>query len=158
MTSKGNQLQLISQIQPKAKLNVPLKAVYTPTTELFFGVPDFSVTAKPFAWKDLQTNLKVTKVLKCFPKSMERENVPFIIEAVGEMEQVYFEQSNRHTMTSTCYNIHLKPCVTFMNSLPITVVCCVDESPDEYTVEAGETLQLPTVEPGSNFLVIRVCI
>ncbi|CAG9865247.1 unnamed protein product [Phyllotreta striolata] len=153
---QGSHLELISQIPPKGKLNVPLKAVYTPSTELFFGVADFSFTTAPFAWKELQTNLKVVKKLQCFPKNAEKENVPFVIQAIGELEQVYYEQTNRHTMTSTCYNIHLKPCVSFMNYLPVTVVCCVDESPDEFTVEPGDSLQLPTIEPGSNFLVIRI--
>jgi len=29
------------------------------------------------------------------------------MQAVGEIEQVYFENTTRHTMASTVYNIHL---------------------------------------------------
>ncbi|XP_028133900.2 intermembrane lipid transfer protein Vps13 isoform X1 [Diabrotica virgifera virgifera] len=156
MTSKGNQLLLVNTIKPNDKLNVPLKAVYTPTTELFFGVPNYSVTATPFTWKELETNLKVTKILQCYPKTGDNETMPFVIKAVGEMEQVYYEHTTRHTMASTCYNINLRPAVIFKNSLPYNVVCCVDESPDEFTVEPGDTLQLPTVDPGKNCLVFRI--
>lgn len=156
MTSKGNQLELVNKVKPNDKLNVPLKAVYTPTTELFFALSNYSVTVSPFTWKDLQTDLKVTKILQSFPKVQERENIPFVIKVVGEMEQVYYENTNRHTMASTCYNIHLRPAVIFKNALPYNVVCCVDESPDEFLVEPGDTLQLPTVDPGMNSLVFRI--
>ncbi|XP_057669487.1 intermembrane lipid transfer protein Vps13 isoform X2 [Diorhabda carinulata] len=156
MTSKGNQLELVNTVKPNEKLNVPLKAVYTPTTELFFAVSNYSVTVSPFTWKDLQTNLKVTRILQSFPKIQERENIPFVIKVVGEMEQVYYENTNRHTMASTCFNIHLRPAVIFKNGLPYNVICCVDESPDEFVVEPGDTLQLPTVDPGKNSLVFRI--
>ncbi|XP_044259687.1 vacuolar protein sorting-associated protein 13 isoform X2 [Tribolium madens] len=156
MTVRGNELESITTIQPDSHVNIPLKAVYTPTNELFFSVDSYSVTTTPYVWKDLQTNLTVTKTLHCQPKEVELRNEPFIIQAVGEMEQVYFENTSKHTMSSTCYNIHLRPAVVFKNCLPIDIICCIENTVSEVPVEPGKTLLLPNVEPGKSALVIRL--
>lgn len=156
MTAKGNELELLGAAQPGSYLNVPLKAVYTPTNELFFAVSGHSVTSAPYIWKNLQTSVSVTKLLQCPNKEANKGKGPFIIKCVGNMKQVYFEETSRHTMASTCYNIHLRPSVIFKNFLPYDVVCCIDEQADEFEVKAGDTLQLPTLDPGKNVLVIRV--
>ncbi|CAH1965913.1 unnamed protein product [Acanthoscelides obtectus] len=156
MTPKGNILELIGVVQPNSHLNVPLKAVYNPTNELFFGVSGYSVTSSPYVWKDLQTFLDNTKILNCRRKSEEYGEELFVIKAVGEMEQIYYENTARHTMSSVCFNIHLRPAVIFKNCLPLDIVCCVDEKVEEFTVKAGDILQLPSVTPGSNVIVIRL--
>lgn len=156
MTSKGDELELIGTAQPGDYLNIPLKAVYTPTNELFFAVSGYYITSTPYIWKDLQSSLAVTKVLQCPSKDFDRGKAAFTIKCVGIMRQVYFEQTSRHTMASTCYYIHLRPAVIFKNFLPIDVVCCVDEQDEEIEVKAGDTLQLPSVNPGKAVLVIRV--
>lgn len=155
MTSKGNELELIGAVQPNSTLNIPLKAVYTPTNELFFAISEYSITSTPYTWKDLQTKLAVTKILHCSKTSGKGKEL-FIIKAVGEMEQVFFENTSRHTVASTCFNIRLRPAVIFKNFLPLDIVCCIDELAEEFTVNAGDTLQLPSVDPGKNVLVIRV--
>lgn len=155
MTCKGNELELIGAVQPNSTLNIPLKAVYTPTNELFFAVSGYSISSTPYAWKDLQNKLAVTKILQC-TKTSEKGKELFIIKAVGEMEQVFYENTARHTMASTCFNIQLRPAVILKNFLPLDIVCCVDELADEFVVKAGDTLQLPSVDPGKNVLVIRV--
>ncbi|KAJ8937448.1 hypothetical protein NQ314_011837 [Rhamnusium bicolor] len=156
MTSRGNELELIGTVQPNGIINLPLKAVYSPTCELFFTVSGYSVTCTPYVWKDLLTNLTITKLLQCPQKASDKAKGPFVMKVVGEIEQVYFENTSRHTMASACYNIHLRPAVIFKNSLPLDIICCVDELAEEFTVQAGETLQLPNVDPGKNVLVIRL--
>lgn len=89
MTPKGNELELIGEIQPNSVLNVPLKAVYNPTSELFFSVSGYSITNIPFMWKDLQANLTVTRLLHCANKKADRSEM-FIIKAVGKIEQVRY--------------------------------------------------------------------
>lgn len=156
MTSRGNELELITTVDSDSHINIPLNAVYTPTNELFFTVEGYSITTSPYIWKDLQTNLTVKKTLQCSPKNLELGNESFIIQAVGEMEQVYYENTSRHTMLSTCYNIHLRPAVIFKNCLPIDIVCCIENTTTEILVEPGKTLLLPNVEPGKSAMVIRV--
>lgn len=81
-----------------------------------------------------------------------------MFQAVGEIEQVYFELTNRHTMASNCYNIHMRPAVVLKNILPVDIVVCAQGVPIDKQVKAGESLQLPTIEPGSSSIVIRVII
>lgn len=80
MTAKDTELESVAVVEPGASFNVPFKAVYTPTGELFFSVAGYSVTTQSFVWKDLQMNLNVTKNLKCSPKLGEICTDPFIIK------------------------------------------------------------------------------
>jgi vacuolar protein sorting-associated protein 13A/C len=74
------------------------------------------------------------------------------------MEQVYYEKTSKHTMSSTCYNIHLRPAVILKNFLPVDLVCCIQGIPTEKKIKAGESIQMPTAEPGSTGIVLRVSI
>ncbi|ERL94109.1 hypothetical protein D910_11391, partial [Dendroctonus ponderosae] len=133
MTVRGNELELVGSVEPNGTLNLPLKAVYTPTSELFFGISGYSVTTSPYIWKNLQTNMNIVKILQCpvVQTSVDSDKSPFLIKAIGEMEQVYYENTTRHTMASTCYNIHLRPAAIFKNFLPLTIIVCVDELAEE---------------------------
>ena len=48
--------------------------------------------------------------------------------------QVYYENTTRHTMASTCYNIHLRPAAILKNFLPLPIVVCVEELEEEIEV------------------------
>uniref|UniRef100_A0A1B6F8B5 Vacuolar protein sorting-associated protein 13 n=1 Tax=Cuerna arida TaxID=1464854 RepID=A0A1B6F8B5_9HEMI len=155
MTKKGNEVQLVGSVQPHQHLNLPLDAIYTPTNELFFTIEGYSVSIAPFIWKDLQNSLVISKILQCNHKNPE-DLEPFFIQAVGELEQVYFEHSNRHTMSSSCYNIHLRPTVTLKNFLPVDIEVCTQGIIKESHVPSGEMLQIPTAEPGTTTIGIRI--
>lgn len=155
MTKKGNEVQLVGTVEAGKQINLPLQAIYTPTNELFFSVEGYTVSIAPFVWKDLQKSLAMTKLLQCNSKNSE-DKEPFFIKAVGEIEQVYFELSNRHTMASTCYNIHLRPTVILKNFLPVEIICCLQGVATEITLAPGSRIQIPTAEPGSSTIVIRI--
>ncbi|KAL7290198.1 hypothetical protein TKK_0015907 [Trichogramma kaykai] len=78
------------------------------------------------------------------------------IQAVGEIEQVYFENTSRHTMASTIYNVHLYPSVYLKNFLPIDIVICLPGNTQERKVEASTTLQIPTIDPNHSNIVIKL--
>ena len=80
MTTRGNELECIGTIEPNSNFNVPVRAVYTPTGELFFSVSNYSVTNVPFVWKDLQSNVTMTKVLKSSSTNPEEINDCFIFK------------------------------------------------------------------------------
>lgn len=82
MTKRGNEVERLGTVEPDARLNLPLDAVYTPTSIywLFFSVEGYMVSVEPFVWKDLQKTVSMTKVLKC--DSM----------AKGESKDVFFIQ------------------------------------------------------------------
>lgn len=72
------------------------------------------------------------------------------------MEQVYFENTTRHTMASTCYNIHLRPAVLLKNFLPIEIIVCLANTARETQLDPGHRTQVATAEPGSSTIIIRV--
>ncbi|XP_031777535.1 vacuolar protein sorting-associated protein 13 isoform X3 [Nasonia vitripennis] len=79
-----------------------------------------------------------------------------VLQVVGEIEQVYFENTSRHTMASTIYNVHLYPSIYFKNFLPIDIIICLPGNTQERRVEASTTLQIPTVDPNNSSIVIKL--
>jgi hypothetical protein len=59
-------------------------------------------------------------------------------------------------MSSTCYNICLRPAVILKNYLPVELICCIQGIPTEKKIKAGESIQMPTAEPGNTVIVLRV--
>lgn len=80
MTQRGNELECIATVEPGHTYNVPFKAVYSRTNELFFSVNGYSVTTTPFIWKDLQLNISSSKILQCASKNEEETKQPLIIK------------------------------------------------------------------------------
>ncbi|XP_015115234.1 vacuolar protein sorting-associated protein 13 isoform X2 [Diachasma alloeum] len=159
MTKRGNEVECVGTVEPDKKLNLPLDAVYTPTNIywLFFSVDGYMVSVEPFVWKDLQKTVSMTKVLKCDSRGKGDGNRDvFFIQAVGEIEQVFFENTSRHTMASTIYNIHLYPAVYLKNFLPIDILIELPGSVEEMLVKASETLQLPVIDPSNSNIVIKL--
>ncbi|XP_023247319.1 vacuolar protein sorting-associated protein 13 [Copidosoma floridanum] len=78
------------------------------------------------------------------------------IQAVGEIEQVYFENTSRHTMASTIYNVHLYPSIYLKNFLPIDIIICLPGNTQEKRVEASTTLQISTIDPNRSSFVIKL--
>lgn len=93
MTVRGNELELIGAVEPNGTLNIPLKAVYTPTGELFFGVSGYNVTTQAYIWKKLQSAMTEVEILKCpvVREAADSGKTPFLIKAIGEMEQVCYK-------------------------------------------------------------------
>ncbi|XP_077266001.1 vacuolar protein sorting 13C isoform X2 [Temnothorax americanus] len=158
MTKRGNEVECVGTVAPDEKLNLPLDAVYTPTNIywLFFSVDGYMVSVEPFIWKDLQKTVSMTKLLKCESRSKQDATEPFYIQAVGEIEQVYFENTTRHTMASTVYNVHLYPSVYLKNFLPIDIIICLPGTAQESLLEASASLQLPTIDPAKSNIIIKL--
>ncbi|EFN74999.1 Vacuolar protein sorting-associated protein 13A [Camponotus floridanus] len=158
MTKRGNEVECVGTVAPDEKLNLPLDAVYTPTNIywLFFSVEGYMVSVEPFIWKDLQKTVSMTKLLKCESRSKQDVTEPFYIQAVGEIEQVYFENTTRHTMASTIYNVHLYPSIYLKNFLPIDIIISLPGIVQENLLEASASLQLPTIDPVKSSIIIKL--
>ncbi|KAG5312576.1 VP13A protein, partial [Acromyrmex insinuator] len=158
MTKRGNEVECVGTVAPDEKLNLPLDAVYTPTNIywLFFSVNGYMVSVEPFVWKDLQKTVSMTKLLKCESRSKQDSTEPFYIQAVGEIEQVYFENTTRHTMASTVYNVHLYPSVYLKNFLPIDIIICLPGTVQENLLEASASIQLPTIDLTKSSIIIKL--
>lgn len=159
MTVTGNDAESLGDVEPKGVMNLPLRAVYTPTSEIFFSVEGYTVSVTPFIWRDLQKTLNQTKLLKCESRNRNQKD-KFFMKAVGVMEQVFFAETSRHTMVSACYNIYLRPAVVLQNTLPVDIIVSAQgiQKPEEHVVKPGETLHLPQVQPGSTVIVLMVTI
>ncbi|XP_020292498.1 vacuolar protein sorting-associated protein 13C isoform X2 [Pseudomyrmex gracilis] len=158
MTKRGNEVECVGTVAPDDKLNLPLDAVYTSSNIywLFFNVDGYMVSVEPFIWKDLQKTVSMTKLLKCEPRAKQDDREPFYIQAVGEIEQVYFENTMRHTMASTIYNVHLYPSVYLKNFLPIDIIICLPGTAQETLLEASASLQLSTIDPNKSSIIIKL--
>ncbi|XP_043479643.1 vacuolar protein sorting-associated protein 13 isoform X2 [Leptopilina heterotoma] len=158
MTKRGNEVECVGTVNPEERLNLPLDAVYTPTNNywLFFNIKGYMVSIEPFIWKDLQKTISMKKLLKCESRTNKETTAPFYIQAVGEIEQVYFENTTRHTMASTIYNVHLYPSVYLKNFLPIDILVCQPGNAQDIKVEASKTLQLSTIDPSKSSIVIKL--
>lgn len=92
MTAKGNELEYIATVRPHASLNIPYNAVYSQTFEIFFSVDGFSVTRIPYIWKDLQSNIVVSKLLYCESKNRHICQDSFILKvSINLIESFKFE-------------------------------------------------------------------
>jgi len=154
MTKRGNEVECVGIVAPNGKFNLPLDVVYTPTNIywLFFSVDEYMVSVEPFIWKDLQKTVSAMKLLKCEPRS-KQVTTPFYIQVTGQIEQVYLENTNRHTMISTIYNVHLYPPVYLKNFLPIDIIVCLPDNAKENLIEPSATIQLPINPVKSNIII-----
>ncbi|CAH1406539.1 unnamed protein product [Nezara viridula] len=155
MTDKENELHLIGTVKPNDLLNLPLDSIYTQTTELFFSADGYTVSIVPYLWKDLQNCVQKSKILKCNPKSKSNTE-PLFLRVDGELEQIFFENTTRHTMLSRCFKLSIRPTVTFKNILPIKVHILIQGIAGEHPVLPAMTIQIPTAEPGNSSVVIRI--
>ncbi|KAK9299460.1 hypothetical protein QLX08_007488 [Tetragonisca angustula] len=158
MTKRGNEVECVGTVASDSKLNLPLDAVYTPTNVygLFFSVEGYMVSIEQFIWKDLQKTVSMTKLLRCESRVRQEAVEPFYMKVVGEIEQVYFENTSRHTMASTIYNVHLYPAVYLKNFLPIDIIVCLPGVVQEKLLEAGTSYQIPTIDPGKSHIIIKL--
>ncbi|XP_023933797.2 intermembrane lipid transfer protein Vps13 isoform X2 [Bicyclus anynana] len=155
MTLSGNEVRLLGEAAPGDTLRLPLQAVHTPTAEIFFSVEGFTVSVSPFVWRELQQEVKLSKLLQCDSKD-KNSGEKFYLRAVGTMEQVFFEHSNRHTFASSCYEVVLRPAVKLQNCLPVPVVVSQLGLRRTQTFEPGEMFHLSHLAPNRASIVIMI--
>ncbi|XP_068631392.1 intermembrane lipid transfer protein Vps13 isoform X1 [Battus philenor] len=155
MTLSGNEVRLLGEVKPGGILRLPLQAVHTPTAEIFFSVEGFTVSVSPFVWRELQHEVRITKLLQCDSKD-KTSGEKFYLKAVGSMEQVFFEHTNRHTFASSCYDIVLKPAVKLQNCLPIDIVVSQLGLKRTQIFKPGEMFHLSHLAPNRASIVIMI--
>nr|XP_026496694.1 vacuolar protein sorting-associated protein 13 isoform X1 [Vanessa tameamea] len=155
MTLSGNEVRLLGDVCPGDTLRLPLQAVHTPTAEIFFSVEGFTVSVSPFIWRELQQEVKLSKLLQCDSKD-KNSGEKFYLRAVGTMEQVFFEHSNRHTFASSCYDIVLKPAVKLQNCLPVPVLVSQLGLRRTQLFSPGEMFHLSHLAPNRASVVIMI--
>ncbi|KAJ8733309.1 hypothetical protein PYW08_001607 [Mythimna loreyi] len=155
MTLSGNEVRLLGEVKPGDIMRLPLQAVHTPTAELFFSVEGFTVSVSPFIWRELQQEPLIAKLLQCDSKD-KNSGEKFYLKAVGTMEQVFFEHTNRHTFASSCYDIVLKPAVKLQNCLPVEIVISQLGLKRTQVFKPGEMFHLSHLSPNRASIVIMI--
>ncbi|XP_076066395.1 vacuolar protein sorting 13C isoform X3 [Oratosquilla oratoria] len=157
MTERGNEVELVGTLSPHECLCLPLYAIYTPTAELFFCVKGHSVSIVPFVWKMLQNNPNLHQELHCNPKECTNGyGTPFLISATGEMEQIFWGSTQRKTITSALYTIHLRPCVILHNLLPVPLSLTPPGEMTSSVLMPGLALHLTRAQLGLMVLEIQL--
>ncbi|XP_050667360.1 intermembrane lipid transfer protein Vps13 isoform X3 [Leptidea sinapis] len=155
MSSAGNEVVELGEVAAGATLRLPLRAVHTSTAEIFFSVEGFTVSVSPFIWRELQQEMKISKLLQCDSKD-KNSGEKFYLRAVGSMEQVLFEHSNRHTFASSCYEIVLKPAVKLQNCLPVDIVVSQLGLKRTQRFTPGQMFHLSHLAPSKASIVIMI--
>lgn len=155
MTLSGNEVRLLDEVKPDDVLRLPLQAVHTPTAEIFFSVEGFTVSVSPFIWRELQQEVKISRLLQCESKD-KNSGEKFYLKALGTMEQVFYEHSNRHTFASSCYDIVLKPAVKLQNCLPVDIVVSQLGLKRTQVLKPGEMFHLSHLSPNKASIVIMI--
>ncbi|XP_075971796.1 vacuolar protein sorting 13C isoform X2 [Anticarsia gemmatalis] len=155
MTLSGNEVRLLGEVKPGDILRLPLQAVHTPTAELFFSVEGFTVSVSPFIWRELQHEVKISKLLQCDSKD-KNTGEKFYLKAVGKMEQVFYEHTTRHTFASSCYDIVLKPAVKLQNCLPVDIVVSQLGLKRTQVFKPGEMFHLSHLSPNKASIVVLI--
>ncbi|XP_053604237.1 intermembrane lipid transfer protein Vps13 isoform X1 [Plodia interpunctella] len=155
MTLSGNEVRLLGDVKPGGVLRLPLQAVHTPTAEIFFSVEGFTVSVSPFVWRELQQEVVISHLLQCDSKD-KYSGEKFYLRAVGKMEQVFYEHTNRHTFASSCYDIVLKPTVKLQNCLPVDVVVSQLGLQRAQRFRPGEMFHLSHLAPNKASVVIMI--
>ncbi|GAB6032120.1 hypothetical protein CHUAL_010483 [Chamberlinius hualienensis] len=156
MTEGGNELQFCGQVEAGSELNLPFKAVYTTTNEIFFRPSGnrYSVSIVPIVWKELLKVPALMKTLKCEPK--DKGQPTFFINVVAEMEKIFFENTRKKTLPSTCFNIRLYSSVVFTNLLPRPVSYTLQGPVEAVILNGGQSRQLLTAEIDNSTITVKI--
>ncbi|XP_017019677.1 intermembrane lipid transfer protein Vps13-like [Drosophila kikkawai] len=172
----------VGRVKRGQVFHVPLHAIYADVKELYFSMRGYRTSDQGFAWNSNLSEADYSNQLHCNPtKTYE----PLYINVRRKKTEIYHEYSNKYTILSAFYTIHLRPPLYLRNALPIEIMVSVagcsvskdglnaqssmqfsgeshirEEFLDygEKTIKPGSVLHLPTVRLSStkSFLVVRM--
>ncbi|XP_036331860.1 vacuolar protein sorting-associated protein 13 [Rhagoletis pomonella] len=174
---------LVGKVLPGEIFHVPLHAIYADIKDLHFSLEGYNVSVQGIKWNDCPTDLEYARHLQCDPLNTFET---FYINVKRIKTEIFHEHSDKYTILSAYYTLHLRPPVYLCNALPISISVSVAgcsvrsaESEDlernvsnaikedmldygEKEVAPGDVLHLPTVKLSSksrdnrSFLVVRL--
>lgn len=158
MTASLNELNACGSVEPNKFEFLPAHALYTSTSELFFkptdGKQSYSMTSEPFVWKELIDNPAAHRTVHC--KYKDAGGQPFYVNIAGDVERIFFEETNKKTMPSSLYKIHLYPTVVLRNLLMYPISYSLQGVNKDFKLSEGESNELWTAEIGKTGLEIRL--
>ncbi|KAH8253644.1 hypothetical protein KR032_006328 [Drosophila birchii] len=102
--------------------HVPLHAIYADAKDLYFSIRGYNTSVQGIAWNENPSDFNYSHQLHCNPiKTFE----PLYINARRKKTEIYNEYSNKYTLLSAFYTIHLRPPLYLRNFLPIDIMVSV---------------------------------
>ncbi|XP_054740711.1 intermembrane lipid transfer protein Vps13 [Anastrepha obliqua] len=174
---------LVGKVLPGQIFHVPLHAIYADIKDLHFCLEGYNISVQGIKWNDCPTDLEYSRHLQCDPVNTFET---FYINAKRVKTEIFHEHSDKYTILSAFYTLHLRPPVYLCNALPISISvsvagCSVRSAESENLeknikdvikedmldygekeVAPGDVLHLPTVKLSSksrenpSFLVVRL--
>ncbi|XP_039957880.1 vacuolar protein sorting-associated protein 13 [Bactrocera tryoni] len=179
----GREKILVGKVSPGQVFHVPLHAIYADIKELHFSLEGYNMSVQGIKWNDCPTDLDYSRQLQCDPLDTFET---FYINVKRVKTEIFHEHSDKYTILSAYYTLHLRPPVYLCNALPISisvsVAGCSVRSAESENVEKsatsavkedmldygekevapGDVLHLPTVKlsgksrENRSFLVVRL--
>ncbi|CAL1260765.1 unnamed protein product [Larinioides sclopetarius] len=153
-----NELEWCCCAEPNKTEYIPLHAVYTSTSELFFKPKhldaSYTISLPPFVWRDLTDDPSTQKIVYC--KDKKGPGKPFYMSIGGEAERIYYEETNRKTMASSLYKLNITPTVVLRNLLLYPINYSMQGVKEDYKLAEGESSDLWAVDLDKIGLEIRL--
>ncbi|GIY23535.1 vacuolar protein sorting-associated protein 13 [Caerostris darwini] len=153
-----NELEWCCCAEPNKMEYIPLHAVYTSTSELFFKPKhldvSYTLSLPPFVWRDLTDDPSTQKIVHC--KDKKGVDKPFYISVAGEAERIYYEETSRKTMASSLYKLNLNPTVVLRNLLLYPINYSIQGVNEDYKLAEGESNDLWAVDLEKTGIEIRL--
>ncbi|KAF2349473.1 Vacuolar protein sorting-associated protein 13 SHR-binding domain, partial [Trinorchestia longiramus] len=155
MRERGNEVERIKELEPGESTHLPLKAVHTPTAELFFCVPGYYLSKDPLVWRGLQNDPQKLHPLTCVPKPPSHHAAE-VMQASCEVEQILWDSSSRRALDSIEVVVEVRPKVQLQNLLPFPLVVTPPNCVDKSMVPPGAVLELSHAQLGAMYLEVEL--
>ncbi|GFX12510.1 vacuolar protein sorting-associated protein 13 [Trichonephila clavipes] len=153
-----NELEWCCCAEPNKTEYIPLHAIYTSTSELFFKPKhldnSYTLSLPPFVWRDLTDDPSTQKIVHC--KDKKNVGKPFYISVAGEAERIYYEETSRKTMASSLYKLNLNPTAVLRNLLLYPINYSMQGVNENFKLDEGESNDLWAVDLEKIGLEIRI--
>ncbi|XP_054926779.1 intermembrane lipid transfer protein Vps13 isoform X4 [Dermacentor andersoni] len=151
---KVSEVFLCGVIEPHKVLHLPVRALYTKTSELFFKPvgEKYRMSMEPFVWKP--HSVDHNSILQCPSKT--EENKFFYINVSGKTEPVKYDDSIGKVSTMPLFSIELQPTVLVRNLLSCSLYVKLENMSKLFCLEAGQGVELWNAEIGESTLLLKL--
>ncbi|KAH8275295.1 hypothetical protein KR026_004712 [Drosophila bipectinata] len=109
---------LVGRIPAGGLFHVPLHAIYGENKDLYFAMKGYRPSVQGISWAAHPSDTCYNHQLSCDPISSFE---PLFINARRTKTEIYYEHTNKYTILSAFYTIHLRPPLYLRNCLPIDI-------------------------------------
>ncbi|CAG5119614.1 unnamed protein product, partial [Candidula unifasciata] len=148
-------VEMAGDVYPDSSLPLPLKAVSSPSGQLFFQPKTedyhFSACHEGIIWKNLTDNTKV-KQITC--ETLDKGQPAYYFNILPEFEKIL--EGNTRELLHEIVTLHLHPTVILHNLLPFSVQMSLQGTSETHTLEAGHNIPLSHASVNESVLLVQI--